>query len=310
MEAILTVVTKVAVMLIMILVGCVITKRGMFTEKGAAECTTLLVKIVTPCLIVNSLISSGGGLEVGEMLLAALVSALSIVIALFVSLCFFRKEPIERQKVLRFSVIFSNAGFMGLPLVQAIVGDKGVVYGSFYIAVFNLICWTYGYSMMSGEGKLNLKTALLNPGMIGLAVGLPIYFLGVSLPAVIAEPIGFLSNLNTPLAMLVIGSYIAKVDVKSFVSDFSVYKMAFLRLLICPGLYFIVLLFIRPEPDLFISSVIQAAAPVAANAVLFAVEYHRDSQLASKTVAVSTLLSILTIPLFTIAAQAACRFLF
>ncbi len=307
MDAMLTVVTKVAVMLIMIVVGCVITKLGMFTEKGAAECTTLLVKIVTPCLIINSLLSSGGGLQAGEMLLAAAVSALSIVLSIAVSLLVFRKEPLERRKVLRFSVIFSNAGFMGLPLVQGIVGDRGVIYGSFFIAVFNLICWTYGYSMMSGSGKLNLKTALLNPGIIGLAVGLPIYFLKISLPAVISEPISFLSGLNTPLAMLVIGSYIARVDFKSFISDFSVYKMAVLRLVVCPALYLAALLIIRPERDLFISSLIQSAAPVAANTVLFSVEYHCDSELASKTVAVSTVLSIITIPIFTILAQMACK---
>ncbi len=307
MEAIGTVVSKVAVMLLLIIVGYIITKTGMLTEKGAAEITSLLIKIVTPCLIINSLISAGKNLELGSLLLAAVVSTLSMVIGVLVSLVFFKKEPPERKKVLRFSVIFSNAGFMGLPLIQGIVGDTGVVYGSFFVVVFNLICWTYGYAMMSG-GRLNLKTALLNPGIIGLAVGLPVYFLGLDLPAVIREPIGFLSGLNTPLAMLVIGSFVARVDLKSFLTDWNVYKTAFLRLILCPALYLVLLLLIRPEPEIFVSTVIQASAPVAANTVLFAVEYHQDSQLASKTVAATTVLSILTIPVFTVLAQLACGF--
>lgn len=305
MEAMMTVVSKVGVMLVLIVVGYLITKTGMLTEKGAAEITSLLIKIVTPCLIINSLIGAGRDLALGDLLLAAAVSALSMAISIVISYAMFRREPPERRKVLRFSMIFSNAGFMGLPLIQGIVGDKGVVYGSFFVVVFNLICWTYGYVMMGG-GRLNLKTAILNPGIIGLAVGLPIYFSGVTLPAVIREPISFLSGLNTPLAMLVIGSYVARVDVKSFLTDWNVYKMCFLRLVFCPALYFAALLLIRPEPDLFISSVIQASAPVAANTVLFAVEYHQDSALASKTVAASTVLSIVTIPLFTILAQWAC----
>lgn len=305
MDAMLTVVSKVTVMLILIIVGYIITKTGMLTEKGAAEITSLLIKIVTPCLIVNSLLG-GGNLSISEILLAAVLPAVSMGIGIAVSLLLFRKEPPERKKVLRFSVIFCNAGFMGLPLVQGIVGDRGVALGSFFIVVFNLICWTYGYAMMSGGGKLNLKTALLNPGIIGLVIGLPIYFLKISLPAVISEPIGFLSGLNTPLAMLIIGSYVARVDIKSFVSDMSVYKMSLFRLIVCPALYLGLLLIIRPEPDIFVSSVIQASAPVAANTVLFAVEYHQDSQLASKTVAVSTVLSIITIPIFTILAQLAC----
>ncbi len=304
MEAMLTVVSKVAVMLILIIVGYCITKLGMLTEKGAAEITSLLIKIVTPCLIVNSLMG-GGKLTLGEIFLAAVLPAASMGIGIAVSLLLFRREPPERRKVLRFSVIFCNAGFMGLPLVQGIVGDRGVVLGSFFIVAFNLICWTYGYAMMSG-GRLNLKTALLNPGIIGLAIGLPIYFSGISLPAVIREPIGFLSGLNTPLAMLIIGSYVARVDFKAFVSDLSVYKMVFFRLIFCPVLYLGLLLLVRPDPDIFVSSVIQASAPVAANTVLFAVEYHQDSRLASKAVAVSTVLSIITIPVFTILAQLAC----
>ena len=306
MEAMATVVSKVGVMLVLIVVGYLLTRSGMLTEKGAGEMTTLLLKIVTPCLIINSLINAGKDLALWDMFLAAAVSALSMIISILLSYAMFRKEPTPRKKVLRFSMIFSNAGFMGLPLIQGIVGDRGVVYGSFFVVVFNLICWTYGYGMMSG-GKLNLKTAILNPGIIGLAVGLPIYFSGVTLPAVISEPIGFLAGLNTPLAMLVIGSYVARVSAKDFLTDWNVYKMAFLRLIICPALYFALLLLIRPEPDLFISSVIQASAPVAANAVLFAVEYHQDSALASKTVAASTILSVITIPIFTILAQIVCR---
>ena len=98
----------------------------------------------------------------------------------------------------------------------------------------------------------------------------------------------------------------ARVDLKSFVSDVSVYKMAFFRLIAAPAIFFGLLLLIRPEPDLFVSTMIQASAPVAANTVLFAVQYGGDRELASKTVAVSTVLSILTIPIFTVLSQLVC----
>lgn len=124
MEAILTVVTKVLVMLIMIAVGYFITKKGMLTDRGAAEITALLIWIVTPCLIVDSLLGSGGSLQAYELLLAVGISALAIFLSIGVSLVSFRKEPPERRKVLRFATIFSNAGFMGIPLVQGIVGER------------------------------------------------------------------------------------------------------------------------------------------------------------------------------------------
>ena len=306
----LTVISKVVVMLLLILVGYVVSKKGMISERGTSEINTLLLQIVTPCLIINSFLTSESSLSPGELLLSVATSALAIALSIVVSLGFFRKEPQERKTVLRFAAIFSNSGFMGLPLVEGIVGSQGVMYGSFFIVVFNIFCWTYGFRMMSGGQKMSLKVLLFNPGIIGLIFGLPIYFLNLHVPAVISEPVGFLAALNTPLAMLVVGSYIAKVELHSFISDLAVYKAAALRLLVAPGVFLLLLLVIRPEPDLFITNMIQAACPVAANTVLFAVQYHRDSTLASKMVAVSTVLSVVTIPILTILAQMACEFLY
>ena len=310
MESMLTVISKVGVMLLLILVGYVVSKRGMLTDRGTSEVNTLLLQIVTPCLIVNSFLTSEDSLSAGELLLSVGTSALAIGLSILLSRCFFRKEPEGRKKVLQFAAAFSNSGFMGLPLVEGIVGSKGVMYGSFFIVVFNIFCWTYGFRMMSGGQKMSLKVLLMNPGIIGLVFGLPIYFLDLHLPAVFSEPVGFLAALNTPLAMLVVGSYIAKVELHSFISDLAVYKSAALRLLLAPGIFLGLLLLIRPEPNLFVTSVIQAACPAAANTVLFSVQYKRDSALASKTVAVSTVLSIITIPLLTILAQMACEFLY
>ncbi|MGN0479613.1 MAG: AEC family transporter, partial [Hominenteromicrobium sp.] len=278
-------------------------KKGILSQKGLSEITDLLIRIVTPCLIVSSFLSAeSGALGAMDLLLAVALPAASIVICIAFSYLFFRKEEKSRQKVLRFSLIFCNVGFMGIPLVQGIVGTEGVLYGSFFIAVFNVFCWTYGYVMMGG-GKVRLKTLLLNPGIIGLAIGLPIYFLDLHLPELIASPIEMLSNLNTPLAMIVVGGYIARVKLKEFFSDIAVYKMAALRLLAAPALYLALALLIRPNDTLLLSSVIQAATPVAANCVLFAVQYGGDAELASKSVAVTTALSIITIPLFTVLAQ-------
>lgn len=306
MQSMMTVMNQVVIMMILIAVGFVMTKRGMITEKGTGEITTLLLRIVTPCLIVNSLLGVDEPPALGELAMAMLCPALAIVIAMLISWAFFKKEPIDRKKVLRFSVTFSNAGFMGLPLVQGIVGPHGVVLGSFFVVVFNLICWTYGYGMMSG-GKPNVKAALLNPGVIGLVIGLPLCFAGLDLPSFVTQPIALLANLNTPLAMLVIGSYVARVHLKDFLTDSGIYLMAFLRLVAAPGLFLLVLMLLRPERDLFLSSAIQASSAVAANAVLFAVEYHGDSKLASGTVAISTLFSIITIPTFALLAQLACQ---
>lgn len=304
MEAFLSVVMEVAVILILILVGYFTVKKGMFTKESLGSITSFLLYIVTPCLIVSSFLSAESGkLDGWTLLLAAVLPALSIVISIALSYLFFRREPSGRRRVLRFSMIFCNVGFMGIPLVEGIVGSEGVLYGSFFIAVFNIFCWTYGYVMMGG-GKVRLKALLLNPGVIGIVIGLPLYLLDVPVPALFVEPVELISALNTPLAMIVVGGYIAQVKLRAFVSDLAVYKMAVLRLVVAPLLYLALVWLLRPDETLLMSTVIQAATPVAANCVLFAVQYDSDAELASKSVAVSTALSVVTIPLLTVLVQA------
>ena len=304
MDAFLSVILEVAVILILIVIGYFTVKKGMFTKESLGSITSFLLYIVTPCLIVSSFLSAESGkLDGWTMLLAAVLPALSIVISIALSYLFFRREPSGRRRVLRFSMIFCNVGFMGIPLVEGIVGSEGVLYGSFFIAVFNIFCWTYGYVMMGG-GKVRLKALLLNPGVIGIVIGLPLYLLDVPVPALFVEPVELISALNTPLAMIVVGGYIAQVKLRAFVSDLAVYKMAVLRLVVAPLLYLALVWLLRPDETLLMSTVIQAATPVAANCVLFAVQYDSDAELASKSVAFATALSVVTIPLLTVLVQA------
>ena len=304
MDAFLSVILEVAVILLLIVIGYFTVKKGMFTKESLGSITSFLLYIVTPCLLVSSFLSAEPGkLDGWTMLLAVVLPALSIVISIAVSYLFFRREPLGRRRVLRFSTVFCNVGFMGIPLVEGIVGSEGVLYGSFFIAVFNIFCWTYGYVMMGG-GKVRLKALLLNPGIIGIAIGLPLYLLNVPVPALIERPVELLSALNTPLAMIVVGGYIAQVRLRAFVSDLAVYKMAVLRLVVAPLLYLALVWLLRPDETLLMSTMIQAATPVAANCVLFAVQFGSDAELASKSVAVSTALSVVTIPLLTVLVQA------
>lgn len=303
MDAILLVVEKVGILFVMIAVGYACTRLGMLTEKGIAEITAFILRIVTPCLIVSSFLTAESGVDLRLLGVSVLTAVAAHLLAIGLSLLTFRKAEPDRQKTMRFAVIFSNTGFMGMPLVQSIVGGSGVIYASVYIAVFNLFCWTYGYSMMSGGKKVSIKTALLNPGVIGLAIGLPLYISGIRLPELLLQPVESFAALNTPLAMVVVGSYIAKLSFKEFLTDGDVYKVSFLRLIAAPLLFLGLMVLVRPQYELFVGNVIQAAAPTAANAVLFSVQFGRDARLASKVVALSTLLSILTLPLFTVAAQ-------
>lgn len=298
-----TVAEKVAVLFLMISVGFGCSKFRVITQRGAAQVTTILMYIVTPCLIVSSLQDTIGTVSMQAIAVASGVAALSDIVAIAASTLLFRKHEDRRKKVLRFALVYSNCGFMGLPLVQAVLGNQGVVYASVYMSVFNVFVWTHGYAMMSGDGKISLKKIFLNPGVIGLAVGLPLFAFSVHLPDVIEAPLSGFSSLNTPLAMLVIGTYIAKVNLRELFLDKDVYWVSFYRLVLVPAVFLGILALLKPEPMVLMSCMMLASAPTAGNTVLFAAMYGSDVKLASKAVTITTLLSIFTMPFFAALAQ-------
>ena len=302
MEAVLTVISKVAVMLILIVVGYLVTKKGMLTERGASEITTLLIQIVTPCLIVNSFLTSEDSLSAGELLLSVGTSALAIALSIGLSLLFFRKEPEGRKKVLRFAVSFSNAGFMGLPLLHC-----GVQY--------LLLDLRLQHDERRPEDEL--EGAAVQPRHHRPAVWPAHLLFGFASARGHRRAGGLLRGLEHAPGHADYrqlcgqgGFAILRLGFCGVQDGGPAYKMAALRLLVAPALFVVCLLFIRPSQELFVTSVIQAACPVAANTVLFSVQYKRDSALASKTVAVSTVLSIISIPLMTILAQGLCNILY
>lgn len=137
--------------------------------------------------------------------------------------------------MLRFGVVFSNAGYMSIPLQKALLGEDGVLVGAAYLVVFNLVLWSYGLLEMSGDRRsLSVKKLVFNPGMIGLAAGLVVFLLPFPLPEVFAVPIRGLSALNTPLPMLVIGYYLGQTDLKQALRDKQAYWAAGLRLVVLP----------------------------------------------------------------------------
>lgn len=143
----------------------------------------------------------------------------------------------------------------------------------------------------------NWKKLLFNPGTISVAIGLPLYLLEVKLPVVLADPISFIAGLNTPMAMIMFGTYLANTDLKTMFREKKIYLAAALKLLVLPALMLLIFRLCGVTGALLTSCIISASAPTANNTVMFAAKYGRDTGLSSKVVAVITFLSILTMPL-------------
>ncbi len=296
--------TQVSILYIMIAIGFVCDKAKLFTEKAARMLVDFLLYIVVPCMLVRSFTR----IELTRnnlmmFLLSLLLAFATHLIAIALNLPFFRKKD-DKSPIYKYASIYGNVGFMALPLASEILGDEGVFYCANGVIAFNIITFIHGVKIMNRDGfKLNLKNLVFNPGIISAIIGLPLFLLQVKLPALIEQPMSYLAELNTPLAMLIFGTYLSNTDLKTMFTDKKIYLAAFLKLLAMPLLCIGVYHLCGVSGTLLVACAITACVPSANNTFMFASKYGRDTGLASKTVALVSLFSIITMPVVIAIAQ-------
>ena len=302
MDSFFAVATQVAVLFALIGVGAAARRLRLFGDAAAEGMVNLLMFVVTPCVIVDCFQRPFDRTMLGSLGLAFVFASLGHVALIALSALCFRRCAGDTRRTLRLAAVFSNAGFMGLPLEQAILGPRGVFFGAVYVVVFNLFIWSWGVMAMKGEveggrGAEGWKM-VLNPGTVGIALGLPLFLLSARLPTVLAVPVRHLANLNTPLAMLVIGYSLAGARLGAVAKTGGVYVAAALRLVASPLLIVAAMLPFRRhlDPDMMLAMVIAASAPVAAMVSIFAAKFRRDVDVGVAVVSGTTLLSVLTMP--------------
>lgn len=289
---------QVLVLFILIAVGFVCGKAGAITEHASQKMTDIVLYVVTPCVMVNAFQRTFSFDLLGQVFLAAAIALAVLLLSVVLARLVFRDKNAARRKVLQFSVVFSNCGFMSLPLQKALLGEEGQFFGSIFVAVFNVVVWTYGLADMSGDrSMLSVKKLALNPGILGFLAGMLVFVCGVQLPVFVSQPIRHLANLNTPLPMLIIGYYLTKARWKQAFNGGAVYLALALRLLVIPAAVLFAMAPFDLNRNMVIAIVIACSAPTAATTTMFAAKFNRDAELSVSIVAVSTLLSIITMPL-------------
>lgn len=304
LENVKTAAGQVAILYLIVLIGFLCDKGKIFTEKTARKLIDLLLYIMTPCMIVNSFLNMECTGETIKMFFISLgVAFATHFIAITLNFPFFRKKNYT-DPVYKYASIYGNVGFMALPLAQAVLGAEGVFYCASGVIAFNIITFTHGVKVMSGdEFKVNFKSLILNPGVISVIIGLPLFLLKIKLPDIIAEPVDMVGSMTTPTAMLIFGTYLSNTDLKTMFLDKKIYLVALLKLvalpLICLGVYRLCGI----TGALLVASLITASVPSANNTFMFATKYNRDAFAASKTVALVSFLSIITMPVIIAIAQ-------
>lgn len=293
---------QVAILYIMAAIGVIADKAGVFTESTARKCTDLLFTVITPAKILQSFftleysISALKGLFIsigGGILMHLVVGAVMVPL--------FNKNAPEKTSVYKFAAMFGNCGYMGLPLVDAVVGKEGVFYMSAIIISFQIFNFTYGVWVMNkgreNGAKIDIKKIIINPGVLPVFVGLPVFMLSIKVPGIILTPVSAISGMNSPLAMLMFGTYISNTDFRTVFRDKKIPFVALFKLILMPLAMLAALKLFGIGGALGTTLLIASATPSANNTIMFAAKYERDTSLASQTVAIVSLLSIITLPI-------------
>lgn len=285
---------QILIMFLLLLIGVLLFHYKKISMQGSKELGTLLLYVVIPVVIIKSFCVERTQARMAGLGWSFLLSLLSLLIAMASSYLIYRKTyPLDN-----FAASFSNAGFIGIPLVQAAVGKEAIFYIASYIALLNLLQWTYGLIIMTDrKDSIQMKQLLSNPIVIGTLAGVLIFFLQLPIPELASSIMSSISGLNTPIAMLITGIYLAQVPLLSMFRDWRLLKTCLLRLCVIPFLTLLMLLvFDFVDPSIRFAILIAASAPVGSNIAIFASLYDKDYLYSVKTVCFSTILSLFTMP--------------
>lgn len=294
--------TQVLVLAILATVGYFCHKSGLFTETASKKCTGLLFYIITPSVIAQSFTK----LERSEQTLRLFGTALLATVIFYILnavLVHFIFNKSSAGAVYKYATMYGNIGYMGIPLSQAIFGDMGVFVTSVAVFTFNAFAFTHGVIIMGGREHMNLKKLLFNPGTIGILMGLPLFLWSGSISPIIMQPLTHLANLNTPFAMIVLGTFLASTKLLDTFKIPENYALLGFKLILVPAVTFAVCALFGIRGTLLGGLTLMACAPSATNTVIFAAQFGQDTGRASMCTALTSVCSIVTIPIWLALAQ-------
>lgn len=305
-EQILQLFYQVLLLVVMLIPGFIFRKLKFGEEKFAKGVANLTLYVGQPFLIIKPFLTDFRMEIVENMIQIAIFSIVAHALFFGVAMLFFKKVPIEKKKVFRFAVIFSNAGYMGIPLIEAFMGSEAAIYAAIYQIGFNLFIWSIGCYIYSEDKQyISVKKMFINPATVSIAIGLFFFLTPLSQYVTGFEPLNecvkALSGMVSPLVMILVGFHMAAVDWKTIFKDFNLYKCIFLRLILCPVLIWAVLRVLMIAglcSDVTMQVVlISSATPCATSVGVFAEKFNCDTRTSGKLVPISTILALGTMPL-------------
>lgn len=309
MSAAAPVTSKVINLFFIMLMGIILRKTSVIDKKSTGTLSAMLVNITNPFLVISAFQKDYDPVLVKNGFIILALSVFMHVLTAIIGLFSFKFEKQRsKEKIYSFAMIFANCGFLGYPVLQAVLGNDelGLFYGVFFTLFFNVFCWTYGVILMNDGKGLDAATLsrkiLLNPSFISAIAGFVFFLLQIKVPGIISEGMNYIGNMTFPLSMLIVGSLFCELDLKSILKDITLFWYILLKLIIFPAVMifvskYVLVDFLNLDKMFAYILVTMCAMPAASNTAIMADYYGADKLLAAKTVGVSTLFSVITIPL-------------
>lgn len=293
------IINQMLVLFIVMVIGYIANKKDILDENVNKKISSLLLNIAAPALILSSVVNQNKEGEPKLVLSVTIIAIILYIILPFIGIFLARllKVPKEDENLYQFMTIFANIGYMGFPVIESIYGTEAVFFVAIINLVFNVFCYSYGIYLISESNKLSFDfKILINPGIILSIIAIIIYIFNFQVPTIIKETSSMVGDITTPLAMMLIGSSLAQVPIKEVFLEKRLYPYTFIKQIIIPMIFFLILKHFITNKLILGIIIIISAMPVGSIAIMFCNEYEGNIKLASKTIFITTLFSVITIP--------------
>ncbi|HHT14795.1 MAG: AEC family transporter [Christensenellales bacterium] len=280
--------------------GVIASRIGIIQKDNRQPLVRLLMDIAMPMMVLSAFNKPTSMEQMKASIVIMTLAFVGCVINGLLGWLAFRKVPKEKRSALLYMSMFSNAGNAGLPIISLVFGSGGVFLASMYLIPPRILQWTVGISFFVKNKEKNawVKNVLLNPMVVVVYIGLILMFTGWQIPGVFATAIDSLADMTAPLSMMLIGATLADMDLRMLI-DKEILKMSFLRLIAFPLLFTLILTPLKLDRTTMNICIILLAMPAASNTASIAERYGGDYEFASACISVSTLLSVVTVPIIT-----------
>lgn len=302
-------VQQVGVIFILLGIGIFIKKKGMVTLEGARQFSNFSLVIVTPTLLVNTFQRDFDPKQLIALGVSLLLAVAFHVMAVLLNKLFLRRRNDNQYPIEQLAAVCSNCGFMGIPLMMAVMGEETMLYAAIYIGIFNIYIWSHGKMVIQKASFVSWREVIKAPGTIGALLGVGLFLLQIRLPTVARDAMQFIASMNTPLPTVITGVFIADISLKKALINRRVYYTSFLRLVLYP-LIFLAIIWALRIPQWFdggytvaLAALISCSCPGAVSLIMMPAKFGGDTEYGANIIAVSSALSIITIPAIATLAQ-------